>query len=87
MLRYIDSSYAERTGNPARRCRLIKITVNLQKIFLFFLWLLTCIKVGENGLNVLSNGVTTARYRNLVGHDSVLLDISEKVLVIITVKY
>ena len=60
--------------------------VNFQNFLLFYLWVFSCFKVGDNGLNVKCKGLTLCRVQNPVQIKSILYDISDKVLAAVTVK-
>ena len=60
--------------------------MNLQKIFLFFLWVNLCLKVGENDFAVQCNGVTLTRVYYPVHTKPILRKISDKVLATVTIK-
>ena len=60
--------------------------MNFQNIFLFFLWVFACLKSGDSACNVFNSEVTLIRVQNPTQIGSILGDISEKVLVIVTIK-
>ena len=49
-----------------KRVNCSNFKVNFQKIFLFFLWVNLCLKVGDNDLNQSCNSVTILRVQNPV---------------------
>ena len=59
--------------------------VEFQKIFLFFLWLNLCLKVGDNEFGVSTKGLTLCRVHILVQDVSILLRINKYILAVLLV--
>ena len=54
--------------------------MEFQKIFLFFLWLNLCLKVGDSEFGVSTKGLTLCKVHIPVQDVSILFRISDKVL-------
>ena len=61
--------------------------VNIQKIFLFFLWVYLCFNVGDSGLKQPCNSATLPRVQIPVQLGSILVKIIKQVLATVTIKY
>ena len=53
----------------------LKIKVHFQNIFLFFLWVITCFKVGEYGVDISTQCVSINRHWDVFQIKSILLSI------------
>ena len=60
--------------------------VNFQKLFLFYLWVILCSKVGDNGDFVFHSGTAINGVLNLAKNGSILVKISANMLANITIK-